>query len=105
MKHISAVVVFFLLSVSTAMAQFSEPNGGDLERGILPEHWRTGGPKCMEIPDWEVHEYNPNLFILRQSGCTDTEMPFLYLFFGKDSGLLWDTGSRNGNLAPELRIV
>jgi len=27
-------------------------------------------------------------------------MPFLYLIFGNDRGLLWDTGSRNGNLAP-----
>jgi hydroxyacylglutathione hydrolase len=57
----------------------------------------------MEIPEWQVHEYNPNLYILRQSPCTDFEKPFIFLFFGKDKALLMDTGSRNGNLAPTLR--
>jgi hydroxyacylglutathione hydrolase len=85
------------------LAQFPEPNGGDLEAGRLPQSWNTGGPKCMEMPEWQVHEYNANLYILRQSGCTDSEMPFLYLFFGQERGLLWDTGSRKGNLAPALQ--
>ncbi len=88
-----------------ARAQFPEPNGGDLERGTLAAHWATGGPKCMEMPEWQVHEYNPEFFILRQSGCTDFEMPFLYLIFGQDKALLWDTGSRNGDLTPTLTHV
>jgi len=91
--------------VPAARGQFANPDGGDLERGVLPAKWTTGGPKCMEIPEWQVHEYNPNFFILRQSGCTDAEMPFLYLIFGTERGLLWDTGSRNGNLVPELQHV
>ena len=91
--------------VPAAHGQFANPDGGDLERGTLPAKWTTGGPKCMEIPEWQVHEYNPNFFILRQSGCTDAEMPFLYLIFGTERGLLWDTGSRNGNLAPQLQHV
>ena len=91
------------LVVTPARGQFANPDGGDLERGTFPTKWTTGGPKCMEIPEWQVHEYNPNFFILRQSGCTDAEMPFLYLIFGTERGVLWDTGSRNGNLAPELR--
>ena len=101
--------VAFLAIVSGAAlcahGQFPNPNGGDLERGTLPQSWMTGGPKCMEVPEWQVHEYNPDLYILRQSGCTDAEMPFLYLFFGKERGLLWDTGSRKGNLAPKLERV
>ena len=80
----------------------ASPTAAIWSAGSLPAKWNTGGPKCMEMPEWQVHEYNPNLYILRQSGCTDAEMPFLYLFFGKDRGLLWDTGSRNGNLAPTL---
>lgn len=98
----------FLIVVFTApllCGQFPRPDGGDLERGTMPRAWITGGPKCMEVPEWQVHEYNPDLYILRQSGCTDAEMPFLYLFFGKDRGLLWDTGSRNGNLVPTLQRV
>lgn len=93
-----------LLTVA-AHAQFSDPDGGDLERGVLPPKWATGGPKCMEMPEWQVHEYNPDFYILRQSGCTDAEMPFLFLIFGKDRALLWDTGSRNGDLVPTLQLV
>ncbi|HTY56230.1 MAG TPA: MBL fold metallo-hydrolase, partial [Candidatus Binataceae bacterium] len=101
--------VFVLLTLSLftqiSRAQFPQPDGGDLEHGTMPSHWITGGPKCMEVPEWQVHEYNANLYILRQSGCTDAEMPFLYLFFGSERGLLWDTGSRQGDLVPTLRRV
>lgn len=90
------------LAALAAQAQFAQPDGGNLERGTLPARWMTGGPKCMEVPEWQVHEYNPNFYILRQSGCSDYEKPFLYLIFGKDRGLLLDTGSRNGDLVPTL---
>ena len=94
--------VLFLSSCSV-FAQLPQPNGGTIERGVLPARWMSEGPKCMEIPEWQVHEYNPNFYILRQSPCTDYEKPFIYLFFGKDKALLMDTGSRNGNLAPALQ--
>ena len=87
----------------SAQAQFSQPDGGTIRPGTLPQAWNTGGPKCMEMPEWQVHEYNPDLFLLRQSGCTDYEKPFVYLFFGKQRALLFDTGSRKGNLAPTLQ--
>lgn len=104
-KYIAACLLSLAAMTMSARAQFPEPNGGEIQAGVLPATWMTGGPKCMEVPDWQVHEYNPNLYILRQSGCTDTEMPFLYLFFGSERALLWDTGSRNGNLAPALQHV
>jgi hydroxyacylglutathione hydrolase len=88
-----------------ARAQLPQPDGGNMRPGILAKQWMTGGPKCMENPEWEVHEYNRDLYILRQSGCTDYEKPFLYLLFGGDRALLLDTGSRNGNLAPTLQRV
>jgi hydroxyacylglutathione hydrolase len=97
---LSAVLCLAPLSLR---AQLPQPNGGDIERGVLPAHWLSQGSKCMEIPEWQVHEYNPNLYILRQSPCTDYEKPFVYLFFGKDKALLWDTGSRNGNLGPAIQ--
>ena len=40
-----------------------------------------------------VHEYNPTFFILRQSGCTNFEKPFLYLLLGSREALLVDTGA------------
>jgi hydroxyacylglutathione hydrolase len=80
----------FLIALA-AVAQTPEP-------GTLPEHWPTGGPHCMEMQEFYVHQYNPNFYILRQSGCTDYEKPFLYLIFGADKALLWDTGSRNSRV-------
>jgi hydroxyacylglutathione hydrolase len=102
---LSTVLFAGILSATAdqAWAQFPEPNGGTLEQGTLPSTWMTGGPKCMEVPEWQVHEFNPSFYILRQSGCTDFEKPFVYLIFGKERALLLDTGSRNGDLAPTLR--
>jgi len=103
MKRSMALPLLSLLLAAPLAAQFPEPDGGNLERGVLPRQWMTGGPKCMEMPEWQVHEYNPTFFILRQSGCTDYEKPFVYLIFGQDKALLFDTGSRNGNIVPTLR--
>src|ERR1700692_755163 len=92
-------------SQQAAWAQLPQPDGGNIRARVLPKQWMTGGPKCMENPEWEVHEYNRDLYILRQSGCTDYEKPFLYLFFGGDRALLLDTGSRNATLVPTLQRV
>src|SRR6202166_2186041 len=102
MSPLAAGLVLCMFSCC-ALAQLPQPDGGAIERGVLPSQWFSQGPKCMEIPEWQVHEYNPNLYILRQSPCTDFEKPFIFLFFGKNKALLMDTGSRNGNLAPTLR--
>ncbi|KAE9981884.1 hypothetical protein EG328_011340 [Venturia inaequalis] len=40
------------------------------------------------------------VLILRQSGLTDYEKPFLYLLFGDQKAYLFDTGSLNGHPAP-----
>jgi hydroxyacylglutathione hydrolase len=80
-------VKYFFLVALTLTAQ---PN---LEPGTLPASWITGGPNCLEIPDWQVHQYNPTFLILRESGCTNYEKPFLYLILGKDRALLVDTGA------------
>jgi glyoxylase-like metal-dependent hydrolase (beta-lactamase superfamily II)/streptogramin lyase len=61
--------------------------------GSLPKVWQTGGPNCESLPKWQVHEYNADLFILRESGCTHFEKPFLYLVFGTDRAMLLDTGA------------
>jgi hydroxyacylglutathione hydrolase len=68
----------------------AQPN---LEPGTLPPSWITGGPNCLEVPSWQVHQYNPTFFILRESGCINYEKPFLYLILGKERALLIDTGA------------
>ena len=98
----TALAAALCLSTTSAFAQFPQPDGGNLERGSLPTHWLSQQPKCMEIPEWQVHEYNSNFFILRQSPCTDYEKPFVFLLFGKNKAMLVDTGSRNGDLTPTL---
>jgi hydroxyacylglutathione hydrolase len=79
------------------------PPAVDVVPGVLPKHWLSEGTRCADIPEWQVEEYNPTLFILRQSPCTDYEKPFIFLMFGKERALLLDTGSQNGNLMPSLQ--
>ena len=99
---------FFLLSGILALVagdgrgQPSPTDLASIRGGELPQKWITGGPRCAEVPDWQVQEYNEDLYILRESGCTDYEKPFLYLFFGKERALLEDTGSDVGPLAGPL---
>lgn len=94
-----------LLSVTALNAQTTQPDGGKIRPGTLPVAWYSGGPKCMELPEWQAHEYNPDLYIMRQSGCTDYEQPFVFLLFGSQRALLLDTGSRNGNIKPEIELL
>ena len=54
----------------------------------------------MELPAFQIHEYNPDFYILRESGCIHYEKPFLYLIFGRDKALLEDTGAGNVETAP-----
>jgi hydroxyacylglutathione hydrolase len=84
------VAKLFAVICSTALLAAQSPS---VEQGVFPSAWITGGPNCFEVPDWQIHEYNPNLYILRESGCTHYEKPFLYLFFGSERALLIDTGA------------
>ena len=80
-----------VLLLLCAFALFAADTG--VEQGDLPFGWITGGPNCLTVPAWQIHEYNPNFYILRESGCTNYEKPFLYLIFGRDRALLVDTGA------------
>lgn len=95
-------LIVAVVTACSASAQLPQPDGGSIERGVLPQRWLSQGTKCMEIPEWQVHEYNANLYLLRQSPCSNYEKPFVFLFFGKDKALLMDTGADNGDLAPSL---
>jgi hydroxyacylglutathione hydrolase len=87
---------------SSAQALPPHPPSAFIEPGVLPKSWMTGGPKCMEQPAFQVHEYNPNFFILRESGCIHYEKPFMYLIFGRDKALLEDTGAGQIDTAPAV---
>lgn len=94
------------LTVLHLYSQVPQPNGAGVEPGVLPAHWSTGGPKCMELPDWQIHEYNEDLYILRESGCTHYEKPFLYVVFGNDKVTLIDTGAGQNTIGDAYdRVV
>jgi len=67
-------------------------DGLGLQAGEIPKGWKSGGPNCLTIPNWQVQEYNEDFYILRESGCINPEKPFLYLIFGENKALLEDTG-------------
>ena len=72
--------------------------------GQLPDHWWGATRKCIGRLDWQLHRYNPDLYILRQTACSHAEKPFLYLLFGNDRALLLDTGAEGGERALALAV-
>ena len=63
--------------------------------GSLDVHWNEGASDCKATPQapLQVHAYEPQTFILRQSPCASFEANFLYLLIGSDKALLIDTGA------------
>src|SRR6267378_2168981 len=86
---IRTLAAILLLAANTFA---SEKDRAGLKPGTLAEPWLTGGPDCLTVPDWQVHDYNKDFYIIRESGCINAEKPFLYLIFGDDKALLEDTG-------------
>lgn len=64
-------------------------------QGSLKVHWDEGAPDCaaMSHAPLQIHTYEPQTFILRQSLCANSEGNFLYLLVGSDKALLIDTGA------------
>ena len=88
-----------------APPQAPQPDGAGVRSGSLPKSWLLGGPKCAEIPEFQVHEYNEDFYILRQSGCSNYEKPFLFLLFGTDRAILLDTGAGKTDLARVVNKI
>jgi glyoxylase-like metal-dependent hydrolase (beta-lactamase superfamily II) len=64
-------------------------------RGDLDVRWIHGSPrrKPNNDPPIQVHRYDPHTYVLRQSKAINAEAPFLYLLFGNDRAVLFDTGA------------
>jgi hydroxyacylglutathione hydrolase len=69
-------------------------SGAPLE-GSLPLQWNIGAEDCKASPQppLQVHAYETQTFILRESPCADPEANFLYLLIGSQKALLIDTGA------------
>jgi glyoxylase-like metal-dependent hydrolase (beta-lactamase superfamily II) len=87
-----------LLTVITEWGQPCPTPGG------FPAVWNRGAPNCSQNPppSIQVHQFNENMYILRQSKCSNFEGPFMYLLFGQDKVLLQDTGASNIPLASTV---
>jgi hydroxyacylglutathione hydrolase len=104
-REIIIAVALLLFLPGVTRSQAPQPDGAGIRPGALPKSWLLGGPKCVEIPEFQVHEYNEDFYILRQSGCSNYEKPFLYLLFGKDKALLLDTGAGKTSVAQVVNQI
>ena len=71
------------------------PGWAEPVAGSLPAQWNIGANDCAASPQppLQVHTYEPQTFILRQSPCASFEANFIYLLIGSDKALLIDTGA------------
>jgi hydroxyacylglutathione hydrolase len=75
--------------------------------GDLYVRWIHGSPrgKPNDDPVFQVHRYDPDTYILRQSKAVHAEAPFLYLLFGDDRCVLFDTGAVKDSADKPLRAT
>jgi glyoxylase-like metal-dependent hydrolase (beta-lactamase superfamily II) len=87
-KKATGIAVSALLLTTTVV--WPEPVPGSLE-----VRWNEGASDCSATPQnpLQVHKYEPQTFILRQSPCADFEANFIYLLIGSNRALLIDTGA------------
>jgi hydroxyacylglutathione hydrolase len=74
-----------------AMRAWGEPVAGSLD-----VRWNEGAEDCKKAPpapQLQVHQYESQTYILRQSFCSNFEAPLIYLLIGTDEALLIDTGA------------
>jgi glyoxylase-like metal-dependent hydrolase (beta-lactamase superfamily II) len=65
---------------------------------LFHEKWIDG--TSASEPEMQVQSLDRDTFVIRQSIKTNFEAPFLYLIFGRDKALLFDTGAEGGNIRP-----
>jgi hydroxyacylglutathione hydrolase len=103
---VAARGIFWLLAVGCAL-----PALGQVETGSLQVKWNEGASDCERNPQppLQVHPYNAQTFILRESLCANYEGPFLYLLVGSQRALLIDSGvvsdAREMPLAKSVRAL
>ena len=97
--------LLFALLATGAHAQTPEPNGAGVRSGVLPLKWQVSGPVCTGESKFEVAPYNEDLYLLRESGCSNYEKPFVFLLFGADRVLLLDTGAGKSDIVAAVSGV
>ena len=68
--------------------------------GSFPERWIHGADEAND-PRSQIHAYNDDTYIIRQSKFETFEAPFLFLIFGQERVLLLDTGANRDTPVAE----
>jgi hydroxyacylglutathione hydrolase len=91
--RLSIRLAFFVL-LAVAASVLSPPGWSQLVPGSMDVHWNEGSGNCANDPQppLQEHRYNPGTVILRETLCTTSEAPFMYLLIGSTKALLIDTG-------------
>jgi hydroxyacylglutathione hydrolase len=85
----------FAVSVFIGCLLAAPPVWADLMPGSLELRWDGGAKTCTAASastPVQVHGYNAQTFVLRESLCATWEAPFMYLLVGSKQALLIDTG-------------
>ncbi|MCE9593654.1 MAG: MBL fold metallo-hydrolase [Planctomycetes bacterium] len=96
MLHFLRASTFALASLAcVTIAPSFAPISESTALAVAPAPFPTwiNGANCPTEPAFQIHQFDADTYILRQSMCTDFEGPFLYLFFGTSKVLLLDTGA------------
>src|SRR5215469_18150362 len=96
------------LCVLLTACSIVSPARSQLVPGTVDVHWNEGSKDCTKNPQppIQVHRYNADTFILRESLCATYEAPFIYLLIGKTKALLIDTGAvANAKIMPLAQTV
>jgi hydroxyacylglutathione hydrolase len=106
--HKKSRLLFTLLLLCLSCAL---PVLGQGVTGSMDVKWGEGASDCQKNPQppLQVHRYDAQTFILRESLCATYEGPFLYLLLGSQRALLIDTGAvsdaREMPLAQTVRAL
>ena len=86
--------MIYTLLLALGMLLTPSPARSQLVPGSMDVHWNEGASDCSKssAPPLQVHQYNPQTFILRENLCVTYEGPFMYLLVGSTKALLVDTG-------------
>jgi len=84
-----ALIVLWCMAGLLATPAFAQAVPGDMN-----VQWDAGAANCQAHPSKpiQVHRYNQDTYILRESLCQTYEGPFVYLLIGSSRALLIDTG-------------
>jgi glyoxylase-like metal-dependent hydrolase (beta-lactamase superfamily II) len=92
--HAAVLAALSLMAIATsAIAAQPAPH-------LFPEQW-TDGTNPSEAQT-QVQRVDVDTYVIRQSVRTNFEAPFLYLLFGKDRAILFDSGAGGLKIRPVI---